>query len=382
MTLSAQPAAGGRTPSPATADIVATPVPAARDAAATAAGPADAEAARLAALYAHAILDTSPEPAFDALTRLARQLFGMPMAWVALRDAHRLWVKSGAGLGLPDAALELARGAFALHRLLPPAADVVVIEDLRCEPRLADNPLLARPDPVRFYAAAPIVDEDGHALGAVAVLDTQARSFTPVQRSLLQDLALAALTALQARQRARHLRELAQRDPLTGAADPQQFAQLLDVEMAHAMRTGEPFAVLRLDLDGFGDINTAYGQAAGDAVLREVGRRLHEQVRQGDLLARLGSDDFGIVMRHGGETEARMLASRIVAAVRQPVALGSGGEAVSPGISVGLAAYADDVVSVGELLSRADASLQRDRAHKESRWMVFGKLFEGGPALA
>ena len=112
-------------------------------------------------------------------------------------------------------------------------------------------------------------------------------------------------------------------------------------------------------------------------MLREVGRRLQQQVRLGDLLARLGSDDFGIVMRHGGTEQAQMLVARIIAAVRQPIKLGSCGEEVSAGISIGVATYADDIASIAELLAQADASLQRARALKESRWMVFGKLFNG-----
>jgi diguanylate cyclase (GGDEF)-like protein len=276
---------------------------------------------------------------------------------------------------------EVSVGAWAVAQSLEGAQSTVVIEDLRLDKRFAQNPLVLRAKGIRFYASAAIVDEMGHVLGVVSVLDTQVRSFNTVQRGLLKDLATLALTALQARHRGRTLQQLAQADPLTGAADPQQFEQALDVELRHSMRTGESFAVLRLDLDGFGDINTAYGQAAGDAVLREVGRRLHQQVRLGDLLARLGSDDFGIVMRHGGEAEAQMLAARIVAALRLPIQLGSGGEEVSPGVSIGVAAYSDRIASVSALLAEADVSLKQARAQKESRWLVFGKLFEGGPEL-
>ena len=80
---------------------------------------------------------------------------------------------------------------------------------------------------MRFFASAPIVDEYGHTLGAVGVLDTQVRSFNASQRSLLKDVSTLALTALQARHRARLSRQMAQADPLTGAADPQQFEQAL-----------------------------------------------------------------------------------------------------------------------------------------------------------
>lgn len=333
----------------------------------------DAEAERLAALHGQGILDTGPEPEFDTLARVAARLLDAPMAFVGLLDANRFWLKANIGLESPD----LARDACLCACELTAGGVPVMVEDLSRPDSCSVLASVPQPSRLRFFAAAPIVDSAGHLLGAVGVLDDRSRVLDKDQQSALSDIAVLAMTALQARQRGRMLHQLAQTDPLTGAADTKQFEQALEVELRHSMRTGESFAVLRLDLDGFADINTAYGQAAGDAVLREVGRRLHQQVRHGDLLARLGSDDFGIVMRHGGEAQAKMLVARVMAAVRAPIRLGSGGEEVSAGISIGLATYSDDIASVGDLLARADASLQQARSLKESRWMVFGKLFNG-----
>ncbi len=333
----------------------------------------DAEAQRLAALHAHGILDTRPEPEFDALARVAARLLDMPMAFVGFLDADRFWIK--ANVGLDSSELERDAGLCACELIA--AGMRVMVEDLAQPESCAVLASLTRPSRLRFFAAAPIVDSAGQLLGAIGVFDERRRVLDAAQAASLDDVAMLALAALQSRQRGRMLHQLAQTDPLTGAADARQFEQALEVELRHSMRTGESFAVLRLDLDGFADINTAYGQAAGDAVLREVGRRLHQQVRHGDLLARLGSDDFGIVMRHGGQQQANMLAARVMAAVRQPIKLGSGGEEVSAGISIGVATYSDDISSIAELLAQADDSLRQARSLKESRWLVFGKLFNG-----
>ncbi len=333
----------------------------------------DAEAQRLAALHAHGILDTRPEPEFDALARIAGQALGAPVAFVGLLDVDRFWIKAGVGLESAERRRDVSLCACELTACGVP----VVVQDLSRTECCAVLAALPQPSALRFFAAAPIVDSAGHLLGAVGVLDENSRTLSQTEHDGLLDIAQLALTALQARQRGRMLSQLAQTDPLTGAADRQQFEQALEVELRHSMRTGEPFAVLRLDLDGFADINTAYGQAAGDAVLREVGRRLHQQVRQGDLLARLGSDDFGIVMRHGGHQQAKMLVARIIAAVREPIRLGSAGEEVSAGISIGVATYSDEISSVSDLLAQADVSLHQARSMKESRWLVFGKLFNG-----
>lgn len=345
------------------------------------AAPEDREARRLAAVREHALAGTPPEAAFDAVARLASHLFGMPMACLTVVEADRCWLKARVGMALE----EVDRHASFADRIVAEALDgstePLVIEDLRQDLRSEPHPLRQGAHPVCFHAGAPVLDADGLPIGTVSVFDTHPRGFSALQRSLLTDLARVAATTFQARLGEHRLQALADADPLTGAAHRRQFEQALDVELRHGMRTGEAFAVLRLDVDGFSDINTAYGQEAGDTVLREVGRRLRAQVRLGDLLARLGADDFGIVMRHGGAAEAAMLAERITTAVREPVDLGPDAARVSPGISVGVAVYADDVASVVELLARADTSLQQARARKESRWQVFGRLFEDAPVL-
>lgn len=340
------------------------------------------EARRLVALQAQLLMDTPPEPGLDALVRLAARALDVPMVALGLVDADRCWLK--ANLGLPIDELDRAPSVAAriVERALAGDTAPLVISDLSRDPGFAAHPL-AQDEPgegkatLQFAAGAPVVDAQGEALGAVVVFDTRLRPFDAAQRSLLADLALLASGQLQARHQARQVPAADGSDPLTGAASSTPFFQLLEVELRHAMRSGEPFAVLRLDLDGLRDINTAYGPAVGDRVLREIAQRLRAQVRLGDLLARLGDDDFGIVMRHGGAEEAAVLVERIQAALREPVYLGEGLPSLGAVVSVGLAVYSDQVASVGELLEQADMSLQLAKGRKQSRWQVFGRFFEG-----
>jgi diguanylate cyclase (GGDEF)-like protein len=299
------------------------------------------ETERLAALRAHEVLDTAPEPEFDALARLAAQACGTPLAWVAFVDADRLWCK--ASIGLED----------------------------REWPR--DLDLCASEPGLRVHASAPIVDAQSHVLGVVAVGDTAHRELTEAQQASLRDLASLALALLESRQRARQLSHLAKTDHLTGIANRAQYDLALDVEMRHSMRTGEAFTVLCMDLDGFQEIVQGFGHGAGDEVLCEVTRRLNQQVRLGDVLARLGTDEFGVVMRHGAKDSAEVLAKRMVQAVRQPIELSSG-DTVGVGISVGIAAYDDSVESVPSLLAQADQALYEAKKQNERRW----KMFVGG----
>ena len=326
----------------------------------------DNEMQRLEALRSYEILDTPPELDFDALTRVAAHSFGAPVALVAMMDTDRLWFKSRLGLEIPQLDRDIA---FCAHAIMSPH-EPLVVEDLRQDERFAGNPLVVNAPHLGFYAGAPIVDASGHALGTMAIVDVQPRVFSSSQRATLQDMATLVMMALEGRRRALQLGRMATTDHLTGLSNRIQLDQTLEVELRHSMRTGEAFTVLCMDLDGFKAINDGFGHAAGDEVLREVAKRLTQQVRLGDVLARLGGDEFGVVMRHGAKEEAQILAKRIVSSVSQPIKL-STGDTVGVGISVGIAAYDDTVLSVPMLLGQADQALYQAKKQNERRWKMF-----------
>jgi len=325
------------------------------------------EAERLKALRAHEVLGTPPEREFDALARLASHLCGASMAWVAFMDADRLWFKARHGMDATDWDRDLSLCA---HTLVQAGDEPLVSEDLRLDARFEQHPCVIEEPHLRFYAGASIVDDAGHALGTIAVADTQPRVLNEAQRLALKDLSVLAMATLQGRHRARQLSRLATTDHLTGISNRAPFDLALDVELRHAMRTGEPFTVLCMDLDGFKEINDGFGHAAGDEVLQEVSLRLAQQVRLGDVLARLGGDEFGVVMRHGAQDSAEVLAKRIVKAVSKPITLSSN-DTVGVGISVGIAAYSDAVESVPALLAQADQALYQAKKQNERRWKMF-----------
>jgi len=319
------------------------------------------EPQRLRAVRAMEVLDTDSEPEFDALARLAAQAFGAPMAVVALMDSDRLWFKARLGLDMP----QLDRHtAFCAHTVMTPG-QALIVPDLAAEPRFADHPMVADGPRLRFYAGAPIVDPRGHVLGTVAVLDAEPRVCTAVQEQALKDLAFLAMMALQARRRAMDLERLALTDPLTGVANRAHFDKALEAESGYAMRTGEPFSVVLMDLDGFRHTNDTHGYSAGDEVLQEVARRLNVLLRKGDTLARLGGDEFGIVVRHGDDTAATVLVDRIARAIEAPFELASGVH-VNLGISVGQATYTDTIASMAELMNLANKALEQAKGQWEA----------------
>lgn len=146
------------------------------------------EAQRLARLRAASILDTAPEPAFDALTRVAARVLGTPIALVTRVDGERQWFKSR--VGLPELSETPRLSSFCADALLQPGP--MVVPDARQDPRFRHDPLVVDQPGIRFYAAAPIVLADGTVPGTVCVIDRQPRDIDPDTLALLTDLAAAA----------------------------------------------------------------------------------------------------------------------------------------------------------------------------------------------
>ncbi len=156
----------------------------------------------------------------------------------------------------------------------------------------------------------------------------------------------------------RQLADLAlasRRDPLTGLPNRRAFDEDLAREVARAARTGEPLAVVMLDLDRFKAVNDGYGHAAGDAVLRALAARAQGAVRAGDVVARLGGEELGLLLPGADLARAAEVAERLRAALAA-LPVDAAGHALAVTASLGCA-----VLAPGEppeaLVARADARL-------------------------
>ena len=162
------------------------------------------------------------------------------------------------------------------------------------------------------------------------------------------------------------LEHLAGHDPLTDLPNRHRLQRELQSAIAHAAQTGDGLAVLYLDLDGFKEVNDRGGHDAGDRLLREVAQRLQQGLRQGDLVARVGGDEFVALLRGCRNADAaRVVADGLRARLRPAYTLPDG--LVHLDASVGIACFPADGSDPDTLLAHADRAMYAAKRQRPRR---------------
>jgi len=159
------------------------------------------EKKRLNVLWQYEVLDTVPEEVFDDLTELAARICEAPIALITLVDEKRQWFKSKVGISINETSRDVS---FCGHAILQ--SDLFIVPDATRDERFSHNPLVTTEPRIRFYAGAPLVTPDGHALGSLCVIDKVPRQLNNDQKQALRVLARHVMTQLELR---RHSHELA-----------------------------------------------------------------------------------------------------------------------------------------------------------------------------
>jgi diguanylate cyclase (GGDEF)-like protein/PAS domain S-box-containing protein len=445
------------------------------------------DAKRLLALHSAQLLDTEDEDIFDRITRIAARLLNVPIALISLVDADRQWFKSKVGVCLTQTPRDISFCAHALLQRQP-----LVISDALEDPRFADNPQVTGAPFIRFYGGVPLLSLEGHAMGALCVIDSVPRVLTDKELAALVDLARMAEDQFQRRQLSlasdrvletlreseeRH-RQLIEHSPdaflindgtaitfvnqagmrLLGAERseqivglsplavvPPEYRQVVMQRVAHALQTSGPNvpmemkwlrvdgstvdvetttvsytrggqrhiqviardntirkkykneleqlathdvltglpnrAVLRdrleqgisrwmrqdqqavivfLNLDHFKNINDAFGHRTGDQVLTAIGRVLERSVHRNDTVARIGNDEFVLILEQIDEEELSELLPRLVENIGQPIQTLT--QEITVSCSVGHCRYPTDGLTADALLNAAGTAMYRAKA--------------------
>jgi len=270
------------------------------------------------------------------------------------RASHSLWAAVEALLGAHDPhhltrALDALGEAFecdgvALYAVGPSGA---------LEPWCARGDWRPRPGDLRDCMSVPLF----RGRSRVGTLDLQARAgqrWRTAQMSLIRTAAGALGAALGARMELERLRRQPGQDPVTGLPDATAFHTRVGEELARARRHALPVSLVLVDLDHFGALNARYGREAGDAALAEAALLLRLQLRETDIIARLGGDTFGLLLPETDAGPALRCAQRVTRALENHAFARIGRLTASAGVAAG----PRDGVEALELLDQADRSLE------------------------
>lgn len=251
-----------------------------------------------------------------------------------------------------------------------------VSNDLLADERFAYWHEAARNDNIRAAAAFPLL-HDSRAEAAMLLCSEVRNAFDDELLKLLDRMTENIGFALDnfdreadRRRSAEHAEYLATHDALTGLPNRTLFKQTLDLSIRAAQRYQRPFALMFVDLDRFKVINDTLGHSAGDALLKEITRRLKDALRESDVIARLGGDEF-IVLAHqiGSEDEAAIVARKILSAVVEPVVIA--GQDCRVTTSIGIALFPEHGQNEEALMQNADLAMYRAKEEGKNTFQFY-----------
>jgi diguanylate cyclase (GGDEF)-like protein/PAS domain S-box-containing protein len=246
-------------------------------------------------------------------------------------------------------------GQVAPVRQLRETSEVTVVRD--DDSAYPELEAVMRGNGLGSLSVTPLIAE-GERLGVLVCFFSDRPEFDAHFFDLQQALGRQASQTLLRLRLQRRLALLALHDQLTGVANRQLLQMTLDDAIAYAATASEPLSVLFLDVDDFKSINDAFGHAAGDMVLVELATRLQGGVRAGDIVGRIGGDEFVAICPGADVHAAEAIAQRILEVCRMPVPVPDG--IISASVSVGISLYQPGLhphPSAQQLLVRADAAM-------------------------
>jgi diguanylate cyclase (GGDEF)-like protein len=309
-------------------------------------------------------------------------------AWLLLEVGHALWVKWDPHfVFVPSIATALLLSEFIWAapevRMLVLVVWPVVLIFLAGYVDFAQSALLSGLMTAGYMAAMALARPPGVRLGVEAIVAGVFFITTLFADAVLAQIRRQRLALIQVRS---ELARMVGTDALTGLPNRRHFQEALDAEMARVQRYGGSFSLALLDLDGFKGFNDRFGHPAGDAALCEMARVLRQHRRASDRVARLGGEEFAVILVGTGKQAAH----RVVERLRIAIAELELDHLAEPGCtvttSIGVAAVPDDAEYAAQLVRRADEALYEAKARGRNCTVLWdgeetGAVARGGPSL-
>ncbi len=343
------------------------------------------EKARLAALRELKVLDTDDELEYNDVVLIASQLCGTPIALISLIDEDRQWFKARIGLDARQTHRDLA---FCAHAILNPS-ETFVVEDASKDGRFADNPLVTADPHIRFYAGTPLTIKGGIALGTLCVIDREPRELNRIQIRALEALARQISLRFELRSMADELRRtneslknLSLTDELTGIYNRRGFFVHAEqqLKLYRSRESQYSMWLLASDMDGLKYINDTFGHDEGSEAIKAVVDIMKLSFRDADIVARVGGDEFIVLIPNCSDETAKRLPGRLEQGFANYNA--TSGKPYKVDMSVGLvkAEFESDEL-IADLLNRADHLMYEEKYRRKNRRQAFAEPSPGFAAI-